>query len=76
MSLEHSPARQKRSRIRPRFAPINAAVAYGGVSRSALYQWAKRRPDLFRKHGAATLVDFDIYDEMLSALPVAELKHD
>jgi hypothetical protein len=73
MSLEHSPQQQAR-RARPRFASINTAVAYGGVSRSALYKWAKLRPTLFRKHGAATLVDFDVYDAMLDALPVAELK--
>ena len=67
MSLQHHLAR-------PRFGQIRKAVEYGGVSRSVLYLWAARRPDLFRKNGVATLVDFDVLDSMLNELPLAEIK--
>lgn len=68
LSLEHAPARQQ---IRPRFGRIPAALAYGGISKSRLYEWAKLRPDLLRKNGSASLVDFDVYDQLLDALPTA-----
>jgi hypothetical protein len=71
MSLEHSPARQ---RLRPRFGKIKDAVDYASVSRSKLYVFAQARPELFRKLGGGTIVDFDVLDEMLDALPIAELK--
>src|SRR5262245_11500697 len=51
MSLEHSPARQ---RLRPRFRRIPAALAYGGISKSRLYEWARLRPDLIKKNGTAS----------------------
>ena len=59
---------------RPRFGRIAEAMAYAAVSRSRLYEWARERPDLFRKNGSATIADFDVLDEILDALPVAELK--
>ena len=67
MSLEHSPARQ---RLRPRFSRIPAALAYGGISKSRLYEWARLRPDLIKKNGTASGVDYDVFDELLDALPV------
>jgi hypothetical protein len=67
---QHSPARQ---RSRPRFSRIPAALAYGGISKSRLYEWAKARPDLIRRNGCASLVDYDVYDELLDALPVGTL---
>jgi hypothetical protein len=70
-SLEQTPPRQ---RLRPRFAPISAALEYAGVSRSRLYQWAHLQPALLRKNGRASLVDFDRLDEILNGLPCAELK--
>jgi hypothetical protein len=66
MSLQHH--------SRPRFGKIRTAVEYGGVSRSALYLWAARRPELFRKNGVKTLVDFSVLDSMLDELPIAEIK--
>jgi hypothetical protein len=65
MSLQHQ--------LRPRFGKIRKAVEYGGVSRSVLYLWAARRPDLFRKNGVKTLVDFNVLDSMLDELPLAEI---
>ena len=61
-------------KLRPRFARFPAAVAYGGVSRSRLYEWAQRRPDLIRKNGVASLVDLAVLDELLDALPPADLR--
>jgi hypothetical protein len=54
---------------RPRMGTIKAASGYSGVSRSSMYDKAKERPDLFKKWGARTLVDFDVLDEILDALP-------
>jgi len=75
MSLEHSPARQKRaSRIRPRFGRLNEAVQYGGISRSRLYEWARENPGLIVKNGNSSLINYAIYDRLLDALPAAKLK--
>lgn len=69
VSIEsYSPVRERR------FGHIRDAIIYAGVSRSGLYNMAARRPDLFRKNGYATLVDFTVLDEMLDQFPVAELK--
>jgi len=64
----------RQQRLRPRFGPISAALAYSGVSRSRLYEWARERPELLRKNGRASLVDFDTLDAVLSELPIADLK--
>jgi hypothetical protein len=71
MSLEHSPQRQRRAK---RFGRIPEAVTYGAISRSTLYEWRRERPELFRKNGDSTIVDFDILDEILDRLPIAEMK--
>jgi hypothetical protein len=72
MALEHSPARKQRSR--PRFARIPEALTYAGISKSRFYEWARERPELVRKNGRASLVDFEVFDEILNALPTADLK--
>jgi hypothetical protein len=59
---------------RPRFGKIPTAARYSGRGRSRLYQWAALHPGLFRKDGTSTVVDFDILDEILDAMPVAEIK--
>ena len=64
MSLTHG-------RLRPRFGRIPAALSYGGISRSRLYEWTQERPGLVRKNGRASLIDFDILDEILDGLPIA-----
>ncbi len=76
MSLEQAPARQRqRTNMRPRFGKIPDALDYGAISRSKLYLWSRERPELFRKLGRGTLVDFEILDQMLDALPVAGIKN-
>lgn len=72
MSLEHSPGRQ--ANVRPRFSRIRTASAYSGVSRSSLYLLAPKVPGLFVKFGRNTLVNLEILDSVLDALPVADLK--
>jgi hypothetical protein len=67
MSLEHQ-------RSRPRFGRIPEALRYGGISRSRLYEWARERPELLRKNGRASLVDYEVYDEILKAMPTAHSK--
>jgi hypothetical protein len=59
--------------VRPRMAKLPVAVAYSGRSRSRLYEWAQDHPELFRKDGSSMLVDFDVLDRILSALPIKSL---
>jgi hypothetical protein len=60
--------------IRPRFGKMPTAVAYSGRSKSRIYEWAHQHPGLIRKDGASALVDFDLLDRILDALPIAEIK--
>ena len=59
---------------RPRFGKIETAMAYSGRSRSRLYQLAVQHHGLFVKDGSSTLVDFNKLDEILDALPAAEIR--
>jgi hypothetical protein len=59
---------------RPRFGRIPTAVNYSGIGRSMLYIAAASHPGLFRKNGAAVIVDFDILDRVLDELPLADIK--
>jgi hypothetical protein len=58
----------------PRAGRIPTATAYSGLGRSTLYRLAGVNPGLFKKNGAATIVDFDILDKILDALPAAAIK--
>jgi hypothetical protein len=58
---------------RPRSGRIPAAQAYSGLGRSALYKAAAQYRGLFKKNGAATIVDYDILDIVIATLPVAEI---
>jgi hypothetical protein len=60
--------------VRPRSGRIKAAQAYSGFGRSKLYEEAAKNPGLFRKSGTAVIVDYDILDEIISALPAAVIK--
>jgi hypothetical protein len=71
MSMEHSPTPAGGSR---RFGRIPEATQHSGLSRSALYQLARKHRGLFRKHGAVTFVDFQLLDGILEELPPADLK--
>lgn len=73
MSLEHSPARQ---RLRPRFGRVADALDYAAISRSRLYEWGRANKKLFKKNGSRSIIDFDILDQILDELPVADLKAD
>jgi hypothetical protein len=55
-----------------RFGRIREATVHSGLSRSSLYKLAAAYPGLFRKHGSATIVDFQMLNEILAATPVAE----
>jgi hypothetical protein len=57
----------------PRWGRIPAAVSYSGIGRSKLYQLAAANPGLFRKCGAATIVNFGLLDKILDDLPAAEI---
>ena len=61
------------SAVSPRFGRIPAAKQRSGLGRGALYQLAGRHTGLFRKYGAATLVDLELLDEILAALPPAKI---
>jgi hypothetical protein len=56
-----------------RFARINSVTATHPVGRSNLYKLAAEHPGLFRKHGWNTLVDTEMLDRILDALPAARL---
>jgi hypothetical protein len=58
---------------RPRFGRIKTAMAYSGLGRSSLYIAAASHPGLFKKNGKAVVVDFDILDQVLDELPLAEI---
>lgn len=70
MSLNDFPRSQRR------FGRVPEAAAYAGISKTRLYAWAKRNKGLFRKNGYATIVDFNVLDQVLNELPVADLKSD
>jgi hypothetical protein len=71
MSLDqHSPGQLRR----PRFGRMPSAIEYSGLSRSRLYELAAVTNGLFRKQGRSTLIDFAVLDQLLEALPAAELK--
>jgi hypothetical protein len=55
------------------FGRIPTAKQRSGLGRGALYQLAGQHTGLFRKYGAATLVDLDLLDEILAALPPAKI---
>jgi hypothetical protein len=57
-----------------RFGRIPDAERRSGLKRSYLYKLAGKNPGLFKKAGAATIVDFVILDQILAALPAADVK--
>jgi hypothetical protein len=57
-----------------RWARLKDAVRYSPIGRSSLYKKAAAHPGLFRKDGAATIVDLDLHDEIIAALPAAKIK--
>jgi hypothetical protein len=56
-----------------RFGRIPAAEQRSGLRRSSLYELAKEHPGLFRKSGAATIVDLEFLDRILADLPAANI---
>lgn len=59
---------------RPRFGRIIPhAVDRSGLKRGALYALAAKHKGLFKKAGAATIVDLDMLDDILAALPAADV---
>jgi hypothetical protein len=58
-------------RLRPRFGRIPQALEYSGISKARFYEWVAKRPELIKKNGRASLVDLDVLDEILDALPTA-----
>ena len=58
-----------------RWGRIPDAIERSGLGRSYLYKLAAEHPGLFRKHGVATIVDFQILDAILEAAPIAKLSN-
>ena len=56
-----------------RWGRIPTAIETRGVKRTKLYGLAARHRGLFRKDGSATIVDLHFLDEIIEALPPAEL---
>jgi hypothetical protein len=59
---------------RRRFGKLPAATEYSALSRATLYELAPKYPGLFKKNGAATIIDFNILDTILDELPIAKIK--
>jgi hypothetical protein len=68
--------RRKRNRPvqRPRLGTIEDAENYSGIKRTKLYEQAARHAGLFVKWDAATRVNYDVLDEIIDALPDAQIK--
>ena len=58
---------------RPRFGRIPDGKARSGLSRASLYKIAAKHKGLFKKHGAATIVDLDMLDDIMADLPAADV---
>jgi hypothetical protein len=56
-----------------RYGRIPAAEQRSGLKRSSLYKLAAVNPGLFKKAGAATIVDLVMLDDVMAALPSADL---
>lgn len=57
----------------PRFGRMPAAERRSGLKRGKLYQLATANPGLFKKVGAATIVDLEMLDDILAASPAADV---
>jgi hypothetical protein len=57
----------------PRFGRIPVAARRTGLSRGTLYGIAARHRGLFLKAGTATIVDLQLLDQIIAALPPAEI---
>jgi hypothetical protein len=57
----------------PRFGRIPTAEKRSGLRRNALYELAGKHTGLFRKAGAATIVDLQLLDQILAELPPARI---
>jgi hypothetical protein len=58
---------------RPRWGRIPDGVRRSRLSRGKLYGLAAKHKGLFRKADAATIVDLEMFDQILEALPAAEI---
>jgi hypothetical protein len=56
-----------------RFGRIPDAEEESGLKRTALYKLAARHRGLFKKYGAATIVDLRMLHRILAALPDAAI---
>jgi hypothetical protein len=52
-----------------RFIPLTVQAKRGPEGRSTLYKRARSTPGLFIKAGRKTLVDTQVYEQILAALP-------
>jgi hypothetical protein len=68
------PKLTNRIAFRPRSGRIREAKAYCGFGRSKLYELAAEHPGLFLKNGSAVIVDFDVLDRIIDALPQAKIR--
>jgi hypothetical protein len=57
----------------PRFGRIPDAKRRTGLSKVELYEIAAANPGLFKKAGAATIVDLRKLDQVIADLPEAEI---
>jgi hypothetical protein len=58
----------------PLWGKIRKGTEVFGISRTEIYEVAKKHPDLLRKWGNATLLNFALMAEIIQALPVPKLR--
>jgi hypothetical protein len=57
-----------------RWQKVRDAVRRGPLGKTKLYQLAQKHHGLMRDLDGMTIVDMDLYDEILAELPPTELK--
>lgn len=62
------------TKVTPEMGRIKIAMAIFGVSRSWIYRAGAVHPNLFRKAGRTTLVDFSVLRGILAALPTGPIQ--
>jgi hypothetical protein len=64
----------KRPSRSKRWGTVNETTQEYPLGKTEVYETAREHPELLRKWGRKTIVDWDLLDEIMDALPAAELR--
>jgi hypothetical protein len=59
---------------RGRWGTVKKTPQHFPLGKTEIYEFAREHPELLRKWGRKTLVDWDFLDKIMDALPPAELR--